>query len=397
MHFIPRFIAVSIAAGLLFCGVALAPFAHADSNTSADAIDNSDLNRDGVVDLADLEIFSVKYLGQDQSMVDWCAFYETVATEDKFGSRPTEYYRKHFRLLLGFIYDEFNCDGAAPLLPVVNDPRSLTRAAVDALDTGNFYISDPRVGSVFIYDPNRVLIGELRNLDKPLGVAIDSQGYLLVGSDKWGNIQVYDPANGDLLATFGDGMVQMPTSITIGPAGEIYVTDSRAHQVRVFESSYVHVRTIGEPGRGDGQLKFPSDTVVLSRDTVAGTVDEVYVADQGNKRIQVFDTQGNFLRTITPPTPSPGVCFSCPADLRGTFNRLQALDADAAGRLHVLDVFEAAVSLIDPLTGALGESYGGYGDGTGLLHTPLDVLLTGTGDALVTDSDSGDIEMFAVP
>ena len=36
-------------------------------------------------------------------------------------------------------------------------------------------------------------------------------------------------------------------------------------------------------------------------------------------------------------------------------------------------------------------------DGTGLLHTPLDVLLTGTGDALVTDSDSGDIEMFAVP
>jgi len=37
------------------------------------AIDNSDLNKDGMVDSLDLVIFSRKYLKQDWEVVDWCA------------------------------------------------------------------------------------------------------------------------------------------------------------------------------------------------------------------------------------------------------------------------------------------------------------------------------------
>ena len=54
----------------------------------------------------------------------------------------------------------------------------------------------------------------MRNLRKPFSVAIDSQGYLLVGNNGRNNIEIYGPANGDLLASFGEGMVRMPTSIT---------------------------------------------------------------------------------------------------------------------------------------------------------------------------------------
>ena len=130
-------------------------------------------------------------------------------------------------------------------------------------------------------------------------------------------------------------------------------------------------------------------------------VDEVYVADQGNKRIQVFDTHGNFVRTIGPPTVLSNWCvkygFSCPDDARGTFNKLQALDVDAAGNLHVLDVFEAAVSILDPVTGEVIASYGTWGDDFGQLRVPLDVVVTDGGEGVVTDNDSNELEVFAIP
>jgi len=278
-----------------------------------DAVDKSDLNKDGVVDLVDLNIFSNRHLQTAIEDVDWCAFYEAVAQDKRFLKRNTNYFQKHYKLLLGFIYDYSQCGGDANLLEIKNVPRNYARIAADSTGTGNYYISDPVVGSVFIFDPNLGLIGELKNLDKPLGVAIDTQGYLLVGSDGRDNIEVYDPANGDLLATFADGVVKMPTSINIGPNGDIYVTDSRNHLVQVFEASYLPVRTIGAPGSGAGQLKFPLDATIISRQDNSTVIEEIFIADQGNQRIQVFDLLGNFDRTIEPAMVYPKFCFRCPS------------------------------------------------------------------------------------
>ena len=291
--------------------IGLAPFPiHAGSKGNKGGnVDHSDLNKDGIVNLLDLEIFSKRQLETSVEIVDWCAFYEAVAKGERFLGVKTGYIQKHYKLLLGFIYDEFSCGVEPDLLAIQNVPRNLSRIAVDSASTGNHYISDPVVGSVFIFSPALALIGELKNLDKPLGVAIDTQGYLLVGNDGKDNIEVYDPANGDLLASFGDGLVQMPTSIKIGPGGDIYVTDSRSHLVQVFEASYVPVRTIGAPGSGDGQLKFPLDTTIISRQDNATVIEEIYIADQGNKRIQVFDLLGNFDRTIGPAMVYPEFCF----------------------------------------------------------------------------------------
>ncbi len=363
--------------------------------------DHSDLNKDGIVDLLDLEIFSKRQLETNVEDVDWCAFYDAVSQGERFLGEKTGYIQKHYKLLLGFIFDDFKCGVELNLLAIQNIPRNLTRIAVDSASSGNYYISDPIVGSVFIFNPELVLIGELKNLDKPLGVAIDTQGYLLVGNDGKDNIEVYDPANGDLLASFGDGLVQMPTSINIGPAGDIFVTDSRSHLVHVFEASYLPVRTIGTPGSGDDQLKFPLDATIISRQDNGTVIEEIYIADQGNHRIQVYDLQGSFQRTLNPPLVLKGWCvkygMGCPPDARATFNRLQALEVDTYGRLHILDVFEAAGSILDPVSGAVIASYGFWGDGPGMLRVPMDLLVTGAGQAIVTDSESNEIETFAVP
>jgi hypothetical protein len=363
--------------------------------------DLSDLNKDGVINTEDLAIFSSTYLQLNWEAVQWCDFYVATAGEERFLGKMTHYYLKRFKLLLGFIYDEYGCVIAPQLLAVTNQPESLTRLAIDVDHTGNYYVSDAHVGSVYIYNANWLLIGELKDLDKPLGLAIDSQGYLLVGNNGRNNIEVYDPVNGDLLATFGEGLVQMPTTITIGPNGDIYVTDSKSHQVWVFESSYIHVRTIGEPGRNDGQLKFPTDTAIVTRDDNGTPVEEVYVADQGNKRIQVFNLSGDYLRQIDPPLTLSSWCidygFSCPKDYHGTFNRLMALEVDSLGRLHALDIFEAGVTIIDPVSGAKLGSYGSWGGGTGQLRSPLDVLVTEWNEAIVTDNGNSEMEVFAIP
>jgi len=48
-------------------------------------------------------------------------------------------------------------------------------------------------------------LGKSRILDEPLGVAINTRGYLLVGNYGRDNDEIYDPSNGGLLGTFGKG------------------------------------------------------------------------------------------------------------------------------------------------------------------------------------------------
>ena len=66
-------------------------------------------------------------------------------------------------------------------------------------------------------------------------------------------------------------------------------------------------------------------------------------------------------------------------------------------RLHALDSYEAGVNILDPVSGALIDYYGGYGQGPGLLRIPQDILLSGGGEAIVTDDDSNEVEVFAIP
>jgi hypothetical protein len=47
---------------------------------------------------------------------------------------------------------------------------------------GQLFVSDPKVKSVFIYDANLQLKGELKGLYSPLGVAVDSAGFIYVGN-----------------------------------------------------------------------------------------------------------------------------------------------------------------------------------------------------------------------
>ena len=58
------------------------------------------------------------------------------------------------------------------------------------------------------------------------------------------------------------------------------------------------LKSWGERGNGPGQFSTPHALAVDAKDNV-------YVADRGNHRIQVFDGEGNFLRQMTIDVPVP--------------------------------------------------------------------------------------------
>jgi hypothetical protein len=207
------------------------------------------------------------------------------------------------------------------------------------------------------------------------------------------------PTNGDLLAEFGDGTVRMPNAITLDAAGNIYVTDSRRGVVWVYTPSYQLTGWIGNPGEGQEDLKFPIDA------EVSLTTQEIFVADQGNNRVQVYDLQGKWLRSIT--WGGSGCSWFSGVCAVPKFMGLQALDIDAIGRLHVLDRFGGAVIVFDALTDdqigvivfdALTDDqigvYGSFGTEPGQLKLPTDALSTQPGVAIVTAGDGNRIESF---
>ena len=375
--------------------------------TSSQSADKSDVNSDLSIDTQDIVIFSSNYLGTFWETIDWCLFHQNTLAGTEFEGRSTRYFLRHFGSLLTFINDNYNCGGnalPADAIQLENTPRFLMRIAEATDLSGDFYITGPIVGSLFIYDASLMPKGEIKALSKPLGVAIDSQGNILVGNDGRDNIEVYDPANGELLAVFGEGLLKMPTAITVDSQGYIYVTDSESHGIQIFDASYNPVYTIGKSS-AEGALDFPMDAEIVTRSGGGvANIQEIFVADQDNKRIQVYDLAGNWLRNFTfDGTPGQncnwmtGLC-----EIPGVppFTRLQALDTDSQGRLHVLDSFAASVTIFDPADGAFLGSYGGYGtDGTGPgnLRLPMDVLVSATDIAIVTSGDGNRIEVFTNP
>ena len=375
---------------LLVAAVLWLPVAYAGKDTGID--DKSDLNSDQSVDTADLVIFSTNYLEKNWESVDWCLFYDATVAGDEFEGIRTQYFKKHFTSLLGFISSFFACNAEPYLLDLENEPEGLYRMVESTDSSGDYYITDPGIGSIFIYDANLGLKGEIKGLHNPLGVAVDSLGYILVGNSGRGNIEIYDPANGDLLGEFGQGLVKMPNAITVDDLGNIYVTDSRQSTVIVFDSYYQLVRGIGRPGEGESELHFPVDAEIIGAN--------IFVADQGHARIQVYGLDGSWIRSITfEGTPGQNCSwFTGVCEIPGTpeFKRIQALAVDALGRLHVIDKLSAIGLIFDPQTGAFIDTYGEYGTEPGQLRIPMDVLFMAADTAMVIAGAGGRIEFFPI-
>ena len=96
-----------------------------------------------------------------------------------------------------------------------------------------------------------------------------------------------------------DGMFRQVTDVAWDAAGNTYISDGYINsRVAKVDKDGNWVKSWGEPGSGPGQFNTPHSIAVDAQGNV-------YVADRGNRRIQVFDGDGKFLRQITIDVPAP--------------------------------------------------------------------------------------------
>ncbi len=118
-------------------------------------------------------------------------------------------------------------------------------------------------------------------------------GYIAIGS---GGVYVVENSTKILQFTEGGIFVRRfsvdfsaVSGIACDPSGNVYVADQIDAKVRVFNSNGTFVREWGSVGTNDGQFSQMGG-IAVDRNN------QVYVCDPGNTRVQVFDIAGNFLR-----------------------------------------------------------------------------------------------------
>ncbi len=94
-----------------------------------------------------------------------------------------------------------------------------------------------------------------------------------------------------------------PCGVFVTPSGEIYVADGYGNaRIHKFSSDGKLILSWGEIGDAPGHFICPHSVWVDKHD-------RVWVTDRENFRIQIFDTQGNFLSEWKTDLPSPCYTF----------------------------------------------------------------------------------------
>ncbi len=86
----------------------------------------------------------------------------------------------------------------------------------------------------------------------------------------------------------------MPNDLDVDAQGRLYVLDAGNHRIQVFDRDGKYVKTIGRRGQGPGEFNMPS-SISLDR---AGNL---YVVESGPGRVQVFAPDGKILKTLKMP------------------------------------------------------------------------------------------------
>jgi DNA-binding beta-propeller fold protein YncE len=254
-------------------------------------------------------------------------------------------------------------------------------AAVIGDERGRLYVSDASRQAVFVFDEKA---GELQlwarasallSFVAPSGIALAPGGGVFVADAELGFVARLD-AGGEPVAALGRGVLKRPTGLAHDPAsGLLYVADTMAHDVKVFDATGTLQRVIGQRGAGDGQFNFPTH-LALARG-------ELVVTDTLNSRIQVFSAgAGRFVRS-----------FGARGQVLGNLVRPKGVAVDGEANVYVVESYHDSLLVFSP-RGEFLLPIGGTGSAAGRFYLPAGVWVDAANRVFVADMFNGRVVRF---
>lgn len=247
-------------------------------------------------------------------------------------------------------------------------------------DRGHIYVTDAGRAAVFVFrHEDGLQVWEMAQpkmrFRSPVGIAAGERpGEVLVADADLGRVFRLD-ANGSALGSFGEGTIVRPTGIARDPIrGEVYVADSAAHDIKVFDDAGRLKRLLGSRGRDAGQFNAPTHLAFRN--------DRLYVSDTLNARVQVLAADGQPLSAIG----QRGLYI-------GNLTRPKGVAVDARDNVYVVESYYDHV-LVFGGSGQFLLPIGGSGRGIGQFFLPSGAWSDDHGRIFVADMYNGRVMIF---
>lgn len=220
----------------------------------------------------------------------------------------------------------------------------------------------------------------------PVYIAVSPNGEIYVSDRDAATIFIFSADGsfqGRIDSPLGEGEMWHPLALAFDGAGDLYVTEvtPEKHRVLVLDPERKLKLTFGRQGSGNGEFWFPNGLAV-------DTQGRIYVSDSNNGRVQVFDKDGNFIAQI-----GRGMG-------KGDLAMPRGIAIDDSGHLFVVDTTGQSVKVYDT-SGTPPNSpikflyaFGTAGGDESSFNFPNGLALDGHGKAYVTDRENNRIAIW---
>ncbi len=160
-----------------------------------------------------------------------------------------------------------------------------------------------------------------------------------------------------------------------GPNTYVYVADNVNDRVQIFDINGDFISLFGSQGDGETNFNNPFDVALDSKANI-------YVADSGNSRIVKLTSGGTYITQIGQQGGNPG-----------QFQYPQGVAVDSGDNVFVSDTGNNRIQKLNP-DGTPVATWTATGNGSQLLDKPFGIALDPAGNVYVADSGNDQIDKF---